>query len=207
MREIVAMPIDKKPFGHMDAGEIIREYNTALEKRKQIDILADLNCCTRKEMARWLDDQGCDVDGRYLGCRKAIEKVLASAEAPEDPQEGPTKTAAPEPKQAPEPQLLTGDQTAKKDAGKAKLSLVPVQIIFDIARICEYGNRKYPEGGSDNWKNVEPERYRDAAFRHFLQYIRDPASVDEESGMPHRWHLECNLAFLAELEEVEGCRH
>lgn len=51
MREIVAMPIDKKPFGHMDAGEIIREYNAALEKRKQIDILADLNCCTRKEMA------------------------------------------------------------------------------------------------------------------------------------------------------------
>ena len=200
-------PAGEKPFDYMDPGEIIREYNAAKDKQKQIEILADQNFCTKKEMARWLADRGCKVDGRYLGCRKAIEKVLASAGAPADPQEGPTKTAAPEPKQAPEPQLLTGDQTAKKDAGKAKLSLVPVQIIFDIARIREYGNKKYPEGGPDNWKQVEAERYRDAAFRHFLQYIRDPASVDEESGMPHRWHLECNLAFLAELEEVEGCRH
>lgn len=92
------------------------------------------------------------------------------------------------------------NQKCKADSGKAKLSLVPVEILFDIARVREYGNNKYPEGGKDNWKNVEPERYRDAAFRHFAEYIRDPESIDEESGLPHRWHLECNLAFLAELE-------
>ena len=192
-------PAGEKPFGYMDPGEIIREYNAAKDKQKQIEILADQNFCTKKEMARWLDDRGCKVDGRFLGWRKAIDKICENAGDPEAPQ------AELEP--APEPQLLTGDQTAMKDAGKPKLSLVPVQIIFDIARIREYGNRKYPEGGPDNWKQVEAERYRDAAFRHFLQYIRDPMSVDEESGMPHRWHLECNLAFLAELEEVEGCRH
>lgn len=39
------------------------------------------------------------------------------------------------------------DQSAKADAGKPKLSLVPVEIIRDIARIREYGNGKYPEGG------------------------------------------------------------
>lgn len=80
------------------------------------------------------------------------------------------------------------------------MSLVPVQIIYDVAAVREYGCQKYPTGGKDNWKQVDPERYRDAAFRHFLQYIRDPKSVDEESGLPHLWHWLCNGAFLAELE-------
>lgn len=90
------------------------------------------------------------------------------------------------------------DQNAKADAGKPRLTLVPCQIIYDIAAVREYGVKKYSD--PDNWKRVEIERYRDAAFRHFLAYISSPESVDEESGLPHRWHLECNLAFLAELE-------
>ncbi len=91
------------------------------------------------------------------------------------------------------------DQSVKADYGKAKLSLVPMQMLYDVAAVREYGNLKYPEGGPDNWKNVEPQRYRDAMLRHMVEYIRDPRSVDKESGMPHLWHLECNLAFLAEL--------
>lgn len=93
------------------------------------------------------------------------------------------------------------NQKAKSDAGKPQLSLVPRRIIFDIARIREYGNEKYPEGGIDNWKEVEPERYRDAAFRHFLAYLDDPHGVDAESGLPHLWHLACNVAFLCDLED------
>ena len=93
------------------------------------------------------------------------------------------------------------DQTIKADAGKPKLSLVPPEIIRDIARVREYGNNKYPEGGKDNWKNVEPDRYRDALFRHLLAYLEDPNGVDEESGLPHLWHLSCNAAFLCELEK------
>lgn len=93
------------------------------------------------------------------------------------------------------------DQTIKADNGKPKLSLVPPEIIRDIARIREYGNNKYPEGGKDNWKNVEPERYRDALFRHLLAYLENPEGVDEESNLPHLWHLACNVAFLCELEK------
>lgn len=92
------------------------------------------------------------------------------------------------------------NQKIKADKGKPKLSLVPTKIIYAIAAIREYGNNKYPEGGKDNWKEVEPERYRDAAFRHLLAYIKDPNGVDEESGLPHLWHLACNIAFLCELE-------
>ena len=92
-------------------------------------------------------------------------------------------------------------QTAKADAGKPKLTLVPTRIIYDIAEVREYGNTKYPDGGPDNWKQVEAQRYRDAAYRHFLAYVKDPESVDPESGIKHRKHLECNLAFLAEMED------
>ncbi len=34
------------------------------------------------------------------------------------------------------------NQLAKKDKGKAKLSLVPTQITLDIAEVREYGNKK-----------------------------------------------------------------
>lgn len=90
------------------------------------------------------------------------------------------------------------DQTIKADAGKPQLTLVPREIIFDIARVREFGNRKYKDPNS--WRNVEKERYRDAAFRHFMKYLDEPNGVDEESGLPHLWHLACNIAFLCELE-------
>lgn len=92
------------------------------------------------------------------------------------------------------------DQSIKTDIGKPKLTLVPRQIIYDIAEVREYGNHKYPDGGPDNWKQVEVQRYRDAAFRHLLLYLDDPSGVDEESGISHLSHLACNIAFLCELE-------
>ena len=94
------------------------------------------------------------------------------------------------------------DQTIKADSGKPRLSLVPRRIIWDVAMIRMYGVEKY--GSSENWQAVEPERYRDAAYRHFLQYLDNPDSIDSESGMPHLWHLACNIAFLCELEDTKG---
>ena len=91
------------------------------------------------------------------------------------------------------------DQTAKADVGKAQLTLVPRQIIWDIAAIREYGTKKYKD--PDNWKRVEIERYRDAAYRHFMAYLDDPDGVDEESGLPHLWHLACNVSFLCKMEK------
>lgn len=91
------------------------------------------------------------------------------------------------------------DQAIKADAGKLELTLVPRDIIREIARVRMYGTKKY--GDSENWKSVIPSRYRDAAFRHFLAYLDDPRGVDEESGLPHLSHLACNIAFLIELDK------
>ena len=92
------------------------------------------------------------------------------------------------------------NQNAKADAGKPQLTLVPSEIIKDIAYIRMYGTKKY--GSPDNWKQVEIQRYRDAAYRHWLAYLADPDGVDEESGYPHLWHVACNIAFLCELERT-----
>lgn len=97
------------------------------------------------------------------------------------------------------PDTKADDQEAKADAGKPRLTLVPPRIIWDIAAVREYGTAKYK--GPENWWKVSPQRYRDAAFRHFMRYLVTPHGVDEESGLPHLWHCATNIAFLCELED------
>ena len=93
------------------------------------------------------------------------------------------------------------DQTAKADAGKLQITLVPTQIIMDIAEVRMYGNAKYHD--PDNWKQVEVQRYRDALCRHLLEYIKDPKSVDSESKIPHYKHMACNMALICEMESEQ----
>ena len=88
-------------------------------------------------------------------------------------------------------------QEAKADAGKPRPTLVPVSLIEAVASIREYGVAKYHD--PDNWKKVEPQRYKDAAYRHWLAYIKGE-KLDPESGLPHLHHCVCNLAFLIEME-------
>ena len=90
---------------------------------------------------------------------------------------------------------------AKSDGGKPRPCLVPPEIIWAITYVREYGCKKYHD--PENWKKVEPERYRNAAYRHFLAYLKDQNAKDEESGLPHLWHLACNIAFLIALEKEE----
>lgn len=93
------------------------------------------------------------------------------------------------------------DQAAKADQGKPRLTLVPPELIYAVAAVREYGCRKY--GDPDNWRRVSAERYRDALYRHFLDYLRDPKGRDAESGLKHLWHIATNVAFLCAME-MEG---
>ena len=93
------------------------------------------------------------------------------------------------------------DQQAKADQGKPCPSLVPVSLIEAVTAIRMYGSQKY--GDPENWRKVEPQRYRDALYRHWLAYLKGE-KCDQESGLPHLWHLACNAAFLIEMEETDG---
>ena len=192
----------------MDDGEIIREYKAAKKKNDMVTVLADRNLCTRKEMAEWLAEHGQQVDKRlyFRGFQtgkkpkteqeKKFEQILDSVDAriPMPSKEPETVELIPD-----VPELL--DQEAKADAGKLQLTVVPGNIIRAVAVVRMYGNRKYPDGGPDNWKQVDKQRYRDALYRHWLAYLDDPEAVDPESGIPHLWHLACNVAFLCEMEK------
>ena len=90
------------------------------------------------------------------------------------------------------------DQTAKRDGGKPRPTLVPPKIIWAITKVREFGCTKYKD--PDNWRRVEPQRYRDAAYRHWLAYLENTDSIDEESGLPSLWHLLTDIGFLVALE-------
>lgn len=100
------------------------------------------------------------------------------------------------------------DQQAKADAGKPRPTLTPVSLIDAVTAVRMYGNEKYHD--SENWRKVEPQRYRDALYRHWLAYLKGE-KCDQESGLPHLWHLACNAAFLIEMEgsihDGEGGQH
>ena len=86
----------------------------------------------------------------------------------------------------------------KADAGKPDYTLVPAQILDAIEAVREYGVKKYDD--PLNWKTVSPDRYWKAILRHVRAAWDDPAKLDEESGLPHLWHIACNIAFMIALE-------
>lgn len=92
------------------------------------------------------------------------------------------------------------DGTAKADTGKPRPTLVPTSLIRAVTAVREYGTAKYHD--LENWRTVEPQRYRDALYRHWIAYLENPRGVDAESGLPHLWHVACNVAFLIEMEGV-----
>lgn len=90
---------------------------------------------------------------------------------------------------------------AKADKGKVRPTLVPPSLMLAVAAVREYGCQKYKD--PENWRCVEAQRYRDALYRHWLAYLGGE-KCDQESGLPHLWHIACNVAFLIELEDKNG---
>lgn len=92
------------------------------------------------------------------------------------------------------------NQSAKADAGKLMLELIPPDAIEALGRVLTYGATKY---GPNKWQTIDDakNRYTGALLRHLTAYQRDPQSRDAESGLLHVEHVLCNAMFLAVLEE------
>lgn len=105
-------------------------------------------------------------------------------------------------------------ETGVKDSsGKVRVDLLPVEGLYAVAKVREYGNKKY----GDPWKWLDyPDKHYafiDAAIRHLLRYQsararNDPADFfDEESGLHHVHHAATSLLMaitLNELHDVEN---
>ena len=86
----------------------------------------------------------------------------------------------------------------KHDGGKLRLDLVPPEMIEAVGAVMTHGCKKYGEG---SYRNVEPKRYRAALMRHICKWLKNPHGTDEDSGLPHLYHIACNVAFLLELDK------
>lgn len=94
-----------------------------------------------------------------------------------------------------------GPVPQKFDHGKLRYDLIPATTTEGLAEVLTHGAEKY---GADNWKNMPKEdfhRIRSAAMRHFEAY-RAGEIHDQDSGMPHLWHVMANIAFLIDLDNL-----
>lgn len=91
----------------------------------------------------------------------------------------------------PKAEIIPRNQDAKADSGKPRPTLVPVSLIRAVTAIRECDCQKYHD--PENWRNVEPQRYRDALYR-WLAYL-DGEKTDEEADcricgiLPAMWHF------------------
>ena len=89
----------------------------------------------------------------------------------------------------------------KFDTGKPRVGLIFddfADAIVAVAEVGTFGANKYSPG---NWKYVDDgtNRYRDALGRHLMAYMKDPDSVDPESGKLHLAHAAWNAMAILQL--------
>ncbi len=91
----------------------------------------------------------------------------------------------------------------KLDQGKLRYDLMPFDALDAVAEILTYGIKKYPKP-EENWRvNSTKEdiaRYKAARLRHISMEAQGQV-YDEESGMPHEWHIATNSLFIIALEK------
>lgn len=85
------------------------------------------------------------------------------------------------------------NQAIKFDAGKPDLSHISLELVEQIARVREFGAKKYARG---NWKKgFKYTRSIAAALRHIYAF-NEGQDLDPESGLSHISHALCCLEHL-----------
>lgn len=85
----------------------------------------------------------------------------------------------------------------KFDAGKPTTALLPSKPLLEIAKVLDYGAKKY---APHNWrKGISYTRVLSAAQRHMWAW-NDGETADKETNLNHIAHAACNLLFLLEYQ-------
>jgi hypothetical protein len=82
------------------------------------------------------------------------------------------------------------DKALKNDTGKPDLSLISLDLMEELAKVREFGTRKYSR---NDWKKgFKVTRSCAAALRHIFQFLNGE-TVDPESGLLHLGHAVASL--------------
>lgn len=83
------------------------------------------------------------------------------------------------------------------DDGKTPYDLIPPELLEGVGQVLGYGARKYSKR---NWElGMDWSRVFASLMRHAWKFWRGE-KVDEETGLPHTWHMATNVAFLMAYE-------
>jgi Domain of unknown function (DUF5664) len=89
----------------------------------------------------------------------------------------------------------------KNDAGKPRFSLLPIQPVWDVVDVLEFGAKKY---GSFNWHKGFPWLdLLDATQRHLAAWQNGEDNASD-SNLNHLAHAACNLMFLLEFRNTHS---
>lgn len=88
---------------------------------------------------------------------------------------------------------INTSKAKRYNAGKPKMSMVPLDVIREVAKVFTYGELKYDR---DNWKNgFEWSSILDSALRHVTAW-QSGEDIDLESGLNHISMAITNLIML-----------
>ncbi len=92
-----------------------------------------------------------------------------------------------------------GNDALRYDDGKLPIHLIPPEVIFALAKVFQYGAKKY---APRNWEKGMPwSKVYDSGQRHSLTFWNGQ-DIDEESGLPHVFHWMWNAAALVVYRET-----
>jgi hypothetical protein len=83
----------------------------------------------------------------------------------------------------------------RHNSGKIRYDLIPPLANREYAKVWTQALEKYDEG---NWEKGMPWTEVIASAMRHLEAIRIGEDIDEESGLLHASHLQCNAAMLTE---------
>lgn len=74
-----------------------------------------------------------------------------------------------------------------------------------VNRVLHWGcNERQPPYPETGWKDVPLDKYKQALLRHQSEWMKDPSSIDSESGKLHLAHMATNALILLQRWPEEG---
>jgi hypothetical protein len=85
-------------------------------------------------------------------------------------------------------------RASRKNTGKLQWSQIDFELLEDLVRVLEFGEKKYTAG---NWRKGMPTaELCESLLRHTFAFMQGEDN-DPESGISHIGHIMSNAMFLA----------